>query len=521
MPEEDFSGVEVSQRSGISVFWIIPLVALVIGAWLTIQAYLDKGPLVTLYFKAATGVVANKTKVRIRDVEIGEVESVVLSDDFEGAVIKVRLTKESESMLVEGTRFWIESPRVTAGEVRGLQTLLSGVFIGIDPAKGGKSKKEFIGLDEPPFIVDENEGSYYVLLSDRRHSLNVGSPVTYRGMDAGQVVSYKMNDDGTKVVAKIFIDKPYDKYVNLNTRFWQSSGVNLSLGADGLKVHTESIVSIVAGGVSFSTPAYLGAGELAPKKHEFTLYQDQETAFEPVREKYPVLFYFNGSVRGLKVGAPVEFRGIKIGEVTSLHLQIDASDFSIKIPVMAEVEKGHFEILKEGQFEAINADQVAALKRLVDNGVRAQLKTGSLITGAIFVDFDIYEDAPPASVAIENGVIVLPTIPTALDAITSGVTTILNKIAAMPLEQIGKDLGGAVKRSRELLESNQIEDALRSLDETLKETHKLARGLNTVITPQLDAMLRELKNASRSIKSMADYLERHPEALIQGKQGGR
>jgi paraquat-inducible protein B len=338
-------------------------------------------------------------------------------------------------------------------------------------------------------------------------------------MDAGQVVSYKMNDDGTKVVTKIFIHKPYDKYVNVNTRFWQSGGVNLSLGADGLKVNTESIVSIMAGGVSFSTPAYLETGELAPKNHEFIIYQDKETAFEPLREKYPVLFYFNGSVRGLTVGAPVEFRGIKIGEVTRLHLQIDTSNFDIKIPVTAELEKGHFEILGERQTD--DSNEVPAMTRLVENGLRAQLKTGSLLTGAIYIDFDIYEDSPPASLAVDNGVIVLPTIPTALDAITSGVTTILNKIAAMPLEQIGKDLGGAVKRSRELLESNQIENALRSLDETLKETHKLARGLNTVITPQLDAMLRELKNASRSIKSMADYLERHPEALIQGKQGGR
>ena len=522
MPEQDIADVEISQRNGISIFWIIPLVALVIGGWMTAKAYLDQGPLVQIHFKSATGVVADKTKVRMRDVEIGVVESVVLSDDLEGAVVKVRLTKESEKMLVEGTRFWIESPRVTAGEIRGLQTLLSGVFIGIDPARSGKYQDEFTGLEEPPFIGEENEGTYYVLVSDRRYSISVGSPVSYRGMDAGQVVSYKMNDEGTEVVTRIFIYKPYDKHINVNTRFWQSSGVNLSLGADGLKVETESIVSIISGGISFSTPGYLGNGELAPENHEFTVYGDQETAFEPEREKYPVLFYFSGSVRGLTIGAPVEFRGIKIGEVTSLHLQIDASDFSIKIPVVAEIEKGHFDIIKEGQYEEItNANQLELMTRLVNNGLRAQLKTGSLITGAIYIDFDIYKDSSPAVVTTENGVVVLPTIPTALDAITSGVTEILNKVAAMPLEQIGQDLGGAVKRTRALLESDQIDKAISNLNATLEETQQFARSFNTVITPQVESMLRELKNASRSIKAMADYLDRHPEALIQGKQGGR
>ena len=519
MPEQDIAEVEVSQRSGISIFWIIPLVALVIGGWMTAKAYLDKGPLVTIHFKTASGIVADKTKVRMRDVEIGVVESVLLSEDLQGAVVNVRLTKESEKLLVEGTRFWVEQPRISAGEVRGLQTLLSGVYIGIDPATGGKSQFEFIGLDEPPFIANENDGNYYMLSSEQRESINVGSPVIYRGMEAGQVVSYKMNEDGTQVVVRIFIKKAYEKFVNVNTRFWESSGVNLSLGADGLKVDSESLVTVLSGGISFATPGYLGAGEIAPEFHEFTLYSERALAFEPVREKFPVLFYFNGSVRGLKEGAPVEFRGLKIGEVINLRLQIDASDFSIKIPVLAQIEKGHFEILGGENSEIIkNDDQGAAFRQLVDNGLRAQLKTGSLITGANYIDFDIYEDAPPASISVEHGLVVLPTIPTAIDAITTGVTDILNKIAAMPLEQIGQDLGGAVKRTRELLESNQIEGAIANLNATLAETQAFARSFNTVITPQVESMLRELKNASRSIKAMADYLERHPEALIKGKQ---
>lgn len=522
MSDPDISDVDVSQRNGISIFWIIPLVALVIGGWMTAKAYLDQGPLVTIHFKTASGIVAEKTRVRMRDVEIGVVESVVLSEDLQGAVVKVRLTRESEKLLVEGTRFWVESPRVTAGEVRGLQTLVSGVYIGIDPARGGKRQDEFIGLDEPPFIAGQDEGNYYTLVSDKRESINVGSPITYRGMDAGQVVSYKMSEDGSKVVVQVFVKKAYEKFVNTNTRFWESSGVRLKLGADGLEVDAESIVTVLSGGITFGTPDYLDSGEVAPEHHEFKLYSTREMAYQPVRETYQVLFYFNGSVRGLKEGAPVEFRGIKIGEVVNLRLQIDASDFSIKIPVLAELEKGHFEILGANDSDIIqNDNQLAAFNRLVHNGLRAQLKTGSLITGANYIDFDIYKDAAPAELTIENNLAVMPTIPTAIDAITTGVTEILNKIAAMPLEQIGHDLGAAVKQTRVMLQSDQIESALKNLNATLDETQKFARSFNTVITPQVDSMLRELKNASRSIKAMADYLERHPEALLQGKQGGK
>ncbi len=209
MPEEEIVGVDVSQRAGFSIFWVIPLVALMVGVWMTGKAYIDRGPLVTIEFKNAAGVIAKKTRVRMHDVEIGVVESVVLSDDLERVIVKARLTKESKKMMVEGTQFWVEVPRVTATEVKGLQTILSGVFIGIDPAEGGREKREFIGLDNPPFLVSKDEGRFFILHADSRGSVNEGSPIIYRGIDVGQVVSYEMNDEGSSVNIKIFIKKPF------------------------------------------------------------------------------------------------------------------------------------------------------------------------------------------------------------------------------------------------------------------------------------------------------------------------
>jgi paraquat-inducible protein B len=521
--EDEVAGVDVSQRTGFSIIWVIPLVALAIGIWMSVSAYVEKGPLVTIEFKTASGVVAKKTKVRMNDVEIGVVESVTLSEDLERVIIKARLSKESEKMLVEGSRFWIESPRISATEVKGLQTILSGVFIGIEPAKGGKAKYEFIGLEEPPFITNER-GRYFILHAEHRGSVQKNSPIIYRGLDVGEVVRYKMNDEGTSIDITVFIREPFSNYVNLNTRFWESSGIEVILSADGLEVEAESVVTILAGGISFGTPDHLGKGEAAPENHEFVMFDDQGLAFNQVRDKNSVLLYFNGSVRGLKVGAPVEFRGIKIGEVVSFRLQIIAEDFSIRIPVLVELEKGHFEIIGEGDRSTIERNaggRMATIQRLVDNGVRAQLNTGNLLTGALYVELDVHKDAPPAQVTMENGLLVVPTVPTAIDAITTGIKTVLNKISAMPLEQIGQDLGGAIKKARELLESEEIEGAIHSLDSALNEVESFTKNLNTKIVPQADATLRELKNASRSIKAMADYLERHPEALIKGKAGGR
>jgi len=524
MPEEEIASVDVSQRAGFSIFWVIPLVALMVGVWMTGKAYIDQGPLVTIEFKNAAGVIAKKTRVRMHDVEIGVVESVVLSDDLERVIVKARLTKESKKMMVEGTQFWVEVPRVTATEVKGLQTILSGVFIGIDPAKGGRERYEFIGLDNPPFLVSKDKGRFFILHADSRGSANKGSPIIYRGIDVGQVVSYEMNDEGSSVNIKIFIKKPFYHHINLNTRFWEVSGINLKLSAEGFEVNTESIVSILIGGITFGTPDYLGKGEVAPDNHEFKMFLDQELAFKRTYRKRQMLLYFDGSVRGLKVGAPVEFRGINIGEVVDLRLQFNAEDFSLRIPVTIDIEPDRLEMIGEMDAVAVqgNAREVKDnMQWLVDNGMRAQLKTGSLLTGAQFVDLDMYPNLPAIPVTTENGVVIIPTIPTAIDAIVTGVTTVLDKIAAMPLEQIGHDLGGTIKRVRELVEGEEIESAIHSLNLALKETEAFTKSMNTTITPQVDATLRELKNASRSIKAMADYLERHPEALIKGKAGGR
>ncbi|MCW8964069.1 MAG: MlaD family protein [Gammaproteobacteria bacterium] len=519
MPDNGFADVEVSRKSGISIFWVIPLIALLIGGWLSITAYLDKGPLVTIIFKQASGVIANKTKVRMHDVDIGVVESVTLSEDFTQAVVKARLSKESEKLLVEGTKFWVEEPRVSATEIRGLQTLLSGVFIGIKPASSGKSTTDFVGLEEPPFIPDE-QGRYFTLSAKQRGSLNKGSPVIYRGLDVGQVVSYKMRDDGDIIDVKVFIKAPFFNYVNMNTRFWESSGIEVSLSAEGFELQTESMTTILIGGISYGLPPFLPKAEITPDNHKFILYPDKNEAFTQTYDSREMVMYFNGSVRGLEIGAPVEFRGMKVGEVTDIRLQFDAQDFAIQIPVFVEIYYGRMEIVGRMDVEALLSEQGSGehnMQRLVDNGMRARLESGSLLTGARLVALDMYPDEPRVDVVMENDRLVVPTLPTSLDELTAGLTSIINKISAMPLEQIGRDLGGAVNRTRQLLESNEIEDAIMSLDATLQETAAFTRSMNTTITPQIDATLRELKNASRSIKAMADYLERHPEALIKGK----
>ena len=517
--DAEIGGVAVSRKSGISIFWIIPLVALAIGGWLSFKAYTDQGPLVTITFKKAEGVVAEKTKVRLRDVDVGMVESVDLSDDLQTVIVKARLKKDAEKHLFEGTRFWVETPRVSATEVKGLETLLSGVFIGIDPVKTGNETLEFTGLDNPPFIADK-DGRFYQLYTLHRGSINPGSPVTYRGLDAGQVVSYKMDEAGEKIEIKIFVKAPFYQHIHTNTRFWESSGVHIKLSAEGFQVDTESMASVLIGGISFGRPEHLKKGEPVAQEHKFLLFADKDRAVEKVYDTRDMVMYFDGSVRGLEIGAPVEFRGMKIGEVTDIRLQFDAENFAPRIPVYIETYHGRFETIGKMDQAAQISEQgtgQANLQRLVDNGMRARLESGNLLTGARIISIDMYPDEPKVEVVMEGERIVIPTLPTSLDELTEGITTIINKISAMPLEQIGKDLQGTIKRARQLLESNEIEQAVVSLNSALKEAEAFANSMNTKVTPQLDATLRELKNASRSIKAMADYLERHPEALIKGK----
>jgi paraquat-inducible protein B len=561
-PPEPGSGAPVADRVGgelpeaqlvsrerLSLVWLLPILALLVGGWLAYKTLSEKGPRVTIELATASGLQANKTKVKYKDVDIGTVTDIDVTGDLTRVVVTAELRHGTEHFLTDQTRFWVERPRVTASRISGLETLLSGAYVAIDPVLGGKARRRFVGLADPPVITTDEPGTQFKLRSDSLGSLNLGSPVYYRHIQVGQVVGYELDEDGGAVTIDVFVASPHDRLVYTNTRFWNASGVDFQLGADGIRLDTESLMSVLIGGIGFDTPDTLETpGTAAPADRFFPLYASRSAAHERVYlDKQRYLLLFRGSVRGLSIGAPVLLRGIQIGQVLDIQLRFDLDNYDFFIPVLIEIEPDR--IGMPGERSRILAEDPDVVDRLVAAGLRAQLKTGSLLTGQLYVELDFHKDAPQAELAKRGDYRVLPTLPTPLEAVTAQVSQILAKLEDFPIEQIGEDLSATMAGARAILDSAALKSSLVEMELTLRQLRSLGATLGDETAPELNATLREaqqalkdartliapeaplnaeavrtmkeLSAAARSIRVMADYLERHPEALIQGKGGRR
>ncbi len=553
------------RKNSFSIIWLIPLAALVIGGWLVWKTFSEKGPTVTISFKSADGLEAGKTKIKYKDVEIGRVESIRLAEDLSHVEVTADFVKDADHYLSENTRFWVVRARVAAGEVSGLSTLFSGAYIGIDPGKPGKSARHFTGLETPPLITSDLPGDHFLLSASRLGSLDIGSPVYYRQIRVGQVAGYHLEEEGNAVSIKVFIQAPHHKRVRKNTRFWNAGGLNFVMDANGIKVNTESFMTLMIGGIAFDTPDNLEPGEIPQKNSVFVLYDSRESVSEKTyARKSRWLMYFDGSVRGLAPGAPVELRGIRIGQVTDVSLQFDFDRQEIRIPVLVETEEDR--ITHTGTVPP-DTDREKIMDYLVGKGLRAQLRSGSLITGQLLVSLDFHPNSPARQIRREGRYPEFPTIPAPLEEMTTSLTQLLGKLEQIPVEQIGRDISEAVQGASRLINSEELRQSVASLNETLGQLKKFAvqinsdmspelkkaagslndsithlentlKQLDTKITPQLNTTLKdiggfvnrdsalygdmkrmmvELADAARSIRMVADYLERHPEALIYGK----
>ena len=513
-PADAIPEAVVTPRSGISIVWLIPVIAALIGGWLAWKAFSEQGPTITISFKSAEGLEAGKTKIKYKDVEIGLVNNVELSKDLTHIMVTAQLVKGAEEYLTDKTQFWVVRASVRAGQVSGLGTLLSGAYIGIDPVTTGKSTRHFEGLETPPVVTTDQPGHYFMLRAGRRGSLDVGAPVYYREIQVGEVVAYHVGEDADSIDFKIFVHAPYDKKVHENTRFWNASGLDVSVTAQGIKVDTESLVSILIGGIAFGTPENESPGSVPQEGQVFPLYDNREAAKQKkFAEKRRFLLYFDGSVRGLSPGAPVEFRGIEIGEVVDVKLQLNAVTQEFQIPVLIDLEPERVtrtgQIPPEWENLSKKERQNRFFDQLVAQGLRAQLKTGNLVTGKLFVDLDIYVKARTAAIDYSGTYPVLPTIPTSLEELTNRVSAILDKLDQFPIDRIGKNMDATLEGLQ--LTVTQTQKTLAALEKTLNTDSPLQQ--------QLQQTLEELSGAARSLRLLADYLERNPEAILRGKHG--
>ncbi len=523
------------------LIWIIPIVAVLVGGWLAAKAILERGPTITIAFKTAEGLEAGKTKIKYKDVEIGVVKTITLSPNRKGIVVTAELSKQSEEFLREDTRFFVVRPRITAGGVSGLGTLLSGGYIGMDIGKSRETRRDFVGLEVAPIVTGEEPGRQFMLRADDLGSTDVGTPVYFRRVTVGQVVATALNKDGKGVTFTIFIQAPYDQYVTKETRFWNASGIDVSLDATGIQVRTESVMSILVGGIAFQVEPDSPPEPPADANTMFTLFADRTQAFKRADTVVdPYLLVFDGSVRGLSVGAPLDFRGVTIGEVVRIGVSIDPKTLIFRMPVEVKLfprrlAARHF---TGGTLPPLESEDARwkRMKLLVDHGLRAQLRSGNLLTGQLYVALDFFPDTPKATIDLAKKPPEIPTIPGTFEELQENLTGIVKKLDKLQIEEIGVDtrkllasLDETLKGVDGLLKSvdaGLVPDLRRTLDtasQTLKSaegTLKSAEGTLSSVSPlqaDLEQTLRELSRTLTAVRALAEMLQQHPESLIRGK----
>lgn len=530
MPETPGSDVPEAvaapkRRWPFSIVWLVPLVALLIGGWLAVRAVLERGPKITVVFKTAEGVEAGKTKFKYKDVDIGQVTGVSVSRDLEHVIVTGELAPQVKPYLAEDMRFWVVRPRIAGGSVSGLGTLLAGSYIAVERGTSTKPRYDFVGLDEPPVIQRDRPGREYVLRSETAGSLGVGAPVLYRQLKVGEVTASRLDPDGKAVTTSIFIDAPYTRYVNANSRFWNASGVDIKLDASGIKVDTQSLAAILIGGIAFDTPPESAARPPSAADTKFNLFANRDAAMKnPETEVLKFVLVFRESARGLFPGAPVDFRGVVVGEVVDVRLDVDSRTHTVVIPVEINVypQRMRWRSRPAGP-SPTGEDRKNFIDDMVAHGLRAQLNTGNLLTGQRFVAFDFFPHPAPAKVDWAAKPAELPTTPGNLREIQVALSSIVSKLDQLPLQQISTDLRRTITTVNAMLEHIDAEvtpEARDALAQARKALGSADRLLSTNQPLQQDARdtMRELARAAQSFRVLADYLERHPEALIRGKK---
>jgi paraquat-inducible protein B len=507
--------------------WAVPIAAAVIGISLLIRNWENEGPRITISFLSVEGVQVGKTLVKYRDVTVGRVSAVDLSADHQTVVVSADLSKDAASLLKADTQFWIVRPRIGVGSVSGLDTLLSGVYIGMKTGAETRRERQFVGLENPPALSHGPHGRELQLHAARAGSLAIGAPVYFRQFQVGRVIDENLLPDGsTRVTA--FVDAPYDTFVTPVTRFWNASGIDVRLNADGLNVKTESLAALLVGGLAFDEGPIEAVPAAAGIAGEFTLYKDETEAMAPPDgDPRYVRMRFAQALRGLEVGAPVEFVGVNIGSVVAVDLGYERKDNSFPVIVTAKVYPRRM-----GQaYEALAAQGKTESERtlatfvgtLVHRGLRAQPRSASLLTGKLYIALDFLPGSPRVEFDASIQPLELPTVNGTFQELQASIGRLVKKVNDLPLEQIAADLHTDLKDLHETL-SEVHTQMLPSAVDTLSALHRTLdsadRTLDTdsPLQRSLTETLSESRSTLQAVRDLADYLDRHPDALLRGRR---
>jgi paraquat-inducible protein B len=516
-----------------------------------------RGPTIRINFDSAEGLQAGQSPLKFKDITLGTVKTLTLAPDHKRVTVTVATIRQASPLLTNETIFWVVKPRLFAGSLSGLGTLLSGSYIGMLPGEGaGGAKRDFVGREVPPVLEQDVPGRTFLLKTKRLGSVTLGSPIFFRDLSVGEVLGWDLGDMAESVTIHAFVRAPFDQYVRDDSRFWNASGVSVKLGGAGVELQVESLRAILLGGITFDTPGSRDKSEVSQANHEFPLFANHEDAQEAsYTRKIPFVAYFPGSVRGLAPGNDVLLHGLKVGEVLDVRLTYDPVKNTIVAPVRFEVQPERL----VGIGKQVYRNPHDAIEELIRQGLRASLESGNLLTGQMLVGLDFDPNAPPAKLAMEGTDFVFPTgTGDGLGGIQAAAGELLRKVNTIPFDTIGRSLGDLSQRMSELADGPELKQTMTSLAATMtgaqdavqklndgvgpaaKRLPDIAAGLqktlteanqtmlsfqtgygdNTAFHRDMDRLFTSLNDAVRSIRALADLLARNPEALIRGRPGG-
>jgi paraquat-inducible protein B len=511
----------IDRKRGFNPIWFVPIVALAIGIWMVVYTIQGRGPEITITLSTAEGIEAGKTKIKLRNVDIGLVESVVLGEDQSSVVVTASLEKSAKNLLREDTQFWVVRPRVGKGGVSGLGTLLSGGYIQITPGQGSTGKRDFVGLEDPPVTPAGTPGVNVTLTAEKAGSVSAGDPVLFKGYRVGRVETELFDAEMKQMRYGIFIEAPYDELLTDAHRFWDVSGVSIRAGADGIQTDSVSLETLLIGGVEVGLPSGIEAGTRAVSGATYRLFDDYAGVNDhPYRYSIEYVVQFPQSVRGLSPGAPVEYRGLPLGQVRRVMLAEMTRSLGGEgqpIPVLIRLEPGRFEL----------PDSPAGLERMketlksaVQNGMRASLSTGNLLTGSLYVTMDYFPNAEPETFGTYAGRETIPTIPSGLDGIAQKLTALLDKLNELPLEGTVSEAKNVLASVDRLVGGEGMQSLPQSLDQTVKELQSTLASISSdsELQTRLLPTITELERTLGSLRQVLDTLDEQPNSLIFNRE---
>jgi len=536
---------KIKTAPNISAIWIIPVIALLIGAWMLYQYQANKGTTIFIKMPHAEGIVAGKTEIKVRSVKIGQIDHVRLSDKQNSVIARAQIDKHYDDLLTDDAKIWVVKPRIDDTGISGMSTLLSGVYLEFAPGESKKLAEKFELQDEPALIGKDVKGGRFTLLSYNAEVLDVSTGIYFKDYKIGQIETATFDWKNQAMKYGIFINEPYQNLITLNSIFWVNSGIEIDLSADGINVNTGSLSKLLKGGISVGIPEQQTPGEVASNGHSFSLSNSYKAALE--ERFYDFDYYlidFEQSIRGLRAGAPVEYRGMRIGSVVEAPASviIDGKPAHFRtdntaVPALIKIEYGRL----YHDSTAAREFWHSSLDGWIKNGLRASLKPGNLLTGAVYVDLDIYDNAEPAELKTIADYTVFPSVSSGITVIADQVSDVLNKVNNLKIEDslaqmqtTFAEYQALAHDMRELLNKQDTQDlpgdinrnfaemtkSMQQFDKTMKQFEKTMASYEQGSTfhQQLQTTLSEFKRLSEELQPFTRGLNQQPSMLIFDKE---